>query len=1035
MGAGMEEQQADPVREFAQALSDLYAAAGSPPLQSLAKHAALQTPRPKVSVSSLSEWLKGSSVPSSDRAVRIVVDYLCTRRKFKDSGHQCPGRNWWEATRGAAQRYRKAEGARKPQQITSRPVRGSVWFAAGELRGHWNPRARGVERGGEPGWYFTGRSGVLRELVDWLTDDAPDGRVHVVTGGPGSGKSAVLARIVTLADPDARAGTPLTDAPDGAVPPVGCVDVAILARGRSASDVLARIAAVVGADLAAADEDRQLDVLVEHFLAVPAPLTVVVDALDEAAEPEAIAHDLRKFARDAAPAGVRVLVATRPGSQGRLLTACGHDAKVIDLDCEPWLHRDDLAGYVCRRLLAADDPHSRSPYRDRPDLAARVADAVASRAFPTFLIAQLVSRALTDSETVVDPATDEPSTRLPGTVADALDDYLFRFGPDHTRVRDLLVPLAYAHGTGLARDAVWVELAGALANRIYTLADLDWLLTTAADFLVEQTVDDDTVHHRLYHQALVDYLRPPHTEGLAQRRITRALTALAPIADGRADWAGAPAYVRRYLPRHAVAADLMEPLLDDAGFLLAAEHGSLRTALIEWRKRAPDDQNREQFHPMISPDPLKERPRRAAELEQRARQAGFDRLADDVAQVAPHRPWATPWAHLGLIDVDPHGCRGSSVQAAAVAEVDGKPALVHSGRGHLVVRRLSDGRHLARLGAARAFQAEEDFGDDWCAHLAWVYVDAEGAPDPFDQGQILYTVASGRVGGQTYVVAGDEDGTVRLWHMGPAASCAVHVDTRAAAVDAWRAGMRFRPLRYNCWIRGGAVVGGDRPMVVVAELGGEVHFLDLSSGSPVHPTGRHPGLLWTSAAGEVAARPVVLTAGTFGIKRGCVQMWDPVAGVPIGEPMLHEARVRAVTITTLHGLTVAVTRADGGEIGIWDLATRQLIRRRRTGLESFHTAQAVTEIAGRRVLVCGTGSVGNQIDLFDLPSLEHLDSVDIGSEVMSLVAAGQLVVVGCVRGMLALRFDDTWCTDHRSLMPSVVPTEPHAIHRERRLAE
>src|SRR6185312_9905089 len=80
---------------------------------------------------------------------------------------------------------------------------------AGELalKEHWDPRARGVEQAARPGWFFTGRREALSQLVAWLIA-APDpaDNVRVITGGPGSGKSAVLARLVTMSDPQYPAG-------------------------------------------------------------------------------------------------------------------------------------------------------------------------------------------------------------------------------------------------------------------------------------------------------------------------------------------------------------------------------------------------------------------------------------------------------------------------------------------------------------------------------------------------------------------------------------------------------------------------------------------------------------------------------------------------------------------------------------------------------------------------------------------------------------------------------------------------------------
>ena len=98
------------------------------------------------------------------------------------------------------------------------------------LAAHWDPRSRGVEHTGRPGWFFTGRRRALSQLVGWLTTppSATD-NLRVVTGGPGSGKSAVLARLVTLSDPRYRARLPTPLPADDPVAdlPIGAIDVAI----------------------------------------------------------------------------------------------------------------------------------------------------------------------------------------------------------------------------------------------------------------------------------------------------------------------------------------------------------------------------------------------------------------------------------------------------------------------------------------------------------------------------------------------------------------------------------------------------------------------------------------------------------------------------------------------------------------------------------------------------------------------------------------------------------------------------------------
>ena len=63
------------------------------------------------------------------------------------------------------------------------------------------PASRGIEIG-EAGWYFSGRTRILSQLVDWLRNS--EHGLVVVTGPAGSGKSAVMGRLATLSDPAYR---------------------------------------------------------------------------------------------------------------------------------------------------------------------------------------------------------------------------------------------------------------------------------------------------------------------------------------------------------------------------------------------------------------------------------------------------------------------------------------------------------------------------------------------------------------------------------------------------------------------------------------------------------------------------------------------------------------------------------------------------------------------------------------------------------------------------------------------------------------
>ena len=405
----------------------------------------------------------------------------------------------------------------------------------------------------------------------------------------------MLARLVTMSDPRYRAGMPgplAADDPVAELPP-GAIDVAVHARTAPTDEVVSALAAAAGAPQA------DLDGLIDRLLERPEAFTIAVDALDEADDPPALALTLRRLASETADAGVRLLVGTRPGGPDRrLITALGlstrdDDPALIDLDTPAYLSRDDLAEYVRRRLLLTDVPPAPgrpdTPYRGRETLAGQVAAAVARAAYPTFLIGQLVSRALLLRDQPISPH-DPGWQQFPKTVADAMDQYLASVGnqAEQDRVEDLLRPLAYARGDGLPLDdaGLWPRLATALARpgRSYTAGDVATLLDTAADYLIETVVTGQAAYYRLYHQALSDRLRErdqqhPRPVSAAQTIYQCLLDTVARRPDGARDWPAAHPYLHSQLAGHAADAGQLTSLLDDPGFLVAADPAGLFAAL------------------------------------------------------------------------------------------------------------------------------------------------------------------------------------------------------------------------------------------------------------------------------------------------------------------------------------------------------------------------------------------------------------------------------------------------------------------------
>ena len=154
---------------------------------------------------------------------------------------------------------------------------------------------------------FHGRQQALRELVAWLAAPKSDGRARIVTGRPGAGKSALLACLIVLSDPvmrkHARAAGALDGMPAGTIPPRGrsrppCT------RAKNARQHRCRDSEATGETAADADE------LIAKLRSRTKPMTIVVDALEEAREPPHIAFGLSRPL--ASPATVRLLVGARP---------------------------------------------------------------------------------------------------------------------------------------------------------------------------------------------------------------------------------------------------------------------------------------------------------------------------------------------------------------------------------------------------------------------------------------------------------------------------------------------------------------------------------------------------------------------------------------------------------------------------------------------------------------------------------------------------------------------------------------------------
>ncbi|TMR20750.1 WD40 repeat domain-containing protein [Nonomuraea turkmeniaca] len=781
--------------------------------------------------------------------------------------------------------FELVKGARERRlELTGRSAEDSRRLA--ELRTHFQPRGQGVlPSWPRRGWYFTGRERVLRELTGWLAA-APgaDHRARLVVGDPGSGKSAVLGRIVTLSDPALRPAVPLqvlAEAPPGTLPPVGCVRAAVNAQGKTPAQVATEIAAALElsagtpAELAAALAERELE-----------PAGIVVDAVDEALEPAKLVYELLEpLAAGAARTGVRLLVGTRPGTDRHLVRRFGNAAIELDLNNPDYSELGDLVTYVRRCLMAEDDPDVPSPYRDRPDLAATVAAAVASRAGQSFLVAQLTSLSLAGAERAVDVESPGWSDRFPATVSSAMDQYLDRFGAHRRRARDLLMPLAWAEGPGLADRTAWARMATALGTASYTEADVSWLLRdTLATDLLRRTALAGSAHHRLFHAALDEHLRSLIEDERDPRDIHASmagtLVELAP-----SDWQEADHYTRHYLVTHAARGAVLDPLLRDPGFLVASDPGRLLQAL----DAARSPQNRavllalQRVSAQLLVRPAAER---ASYLEMAARKSGLAELADGIRALPADRPWSVAWAHWRRI-------------------ADGRVLARHDGYVQgLAITRLR-GRQVIVSAAARAVHAHDvqsgelvaDLPGDWPSPIIRLAALPDGGrvATVHEDGSVLHwdLGTQARSGPGFATDPGGDDDSLKIFSLGGDARvmASMGADGTIRVRDLATGDLIAEPFRVKQAhsLLGGGLAGGRALVVVLMSDLAYVQVWDLRSHQPVGPafapygTDVEEGREATGHALiiETDGRPVVFLSGRNW--HPCL-LWDPERNVPLGEP-------------------------------------------------------------------------------------------------------------------------------------------------------
>ncbi|MEV7060899.1 AAA family ATPase [Streptomyces microflavus] len=419
-------------------------------------------------------------------------------------------------------------------------ARSQVGWNRADLDEYWISRATG-QMSGSPGWYFTGRAALITRMIEFLDGDDS---VLIVTGPAGSGKSALLARLVTLSDPRFRADDayrPLLDAiPEHLQVPEGAVDAAVLARNTDPHELSAALYEALTGHPTPAGHDpiEELRAYVRAFmLRRGTPLTVVIDGIDEARNPRRIITDvLRPLATLRADDGrplIRLLLGIRSS------TTEGPDPSGADpagptggdllsllqraTDASPALRtdaltaQDDIATYTASLLHA--DPPTGSRLIDRDDdRVSRVATAVAEEVAPSFLDARLAAQQLHARSALPHPTDLGWRRQLrQGThelLRQDLADVALHGDATPEELLAVLRATAFAQGAGLPWADIWPAAVNALhptcddaaaaIRQVVRDSRLTGYLTTAHE-------DGRTVY-RPIHERVSETLRTaPHT--------------------------------------------------------------------------------------------------------------------------------------------------------------------------------------------------------------------------------------------------------------------------------------------------------------------------------------------------------------------------------------------------------------------------------------------------------------------------------------------------------------------------------------------
>ena len=796
---------------------------------------------------------------------------------------------------------------------------------------HWGPRARGVTLAAERGWRFRGRRTALEVVRNFLDRPIPPRGPLVVTGSPGIGKSAVVARMVTTADRGIAKQLPAEDTAVRAT--IGSVSCAVHAKGKTALEVAQVIARAASVRFPEKPEDVEhvASWLAEARNAESGRFNLVIDALDEAATPAdarlIATHLVRALAETGANLGIGVVVATRrDDASGSLFDYLQTAPVVVDLDTPALFELSDLEDYALATLRLVGDERPDSPYAD-PDIAFPVAKGIAGIAKGNFLVTGLTARehGLFDERPV---ALDQLGPAR--SVDEALLRYVARigaveaFGP-HLSAQDALTVLAFAEAPGFTVE-LWAKGIEALhETRLEPVVLRRFARSGAASFLVQGFEGSGAPTFRLFHQALNDSLLGERAKEGARATDEAALTrAFLDLA--RQNWDRAPAYIARSLVGHAHRGHVVDTLLLDDEYLLRADLYRLRSAALE--AVSGRARRRQRLIALTPPAATADPATRAAMF---SVTDAVERLEVGLASTVAGQPYRARWAQ--------------TAPSSELARLEGHTGWVHA----LAAVPVGDRVLLASVGAYGTVRLWDPASGEERARL-------EGHTDK------VQALAAVPVGDRVLLASGSDDGTVRLWDPASGeerARLEGHTDKVQALA---------------------AVPVGDRVLLASGSDDGTVRLWDPASGEERVRLEGHTDKVQALAAVPVGDRVLLASAGAY----GTVRLWDPASGEERARLEGHTDKVQALAAVPVGDRVLLASAGAYGTVRLWDPASGEEWSRLEGHTDWVHALAAVP--VGDRVLLA-SGDDDGTVRLWDPASGEEWSRLEGHTEEVYALAA------------------------------------------------